>query len=535
MAPAHPILTVRAGGEVLLLPVGAGESVREVLDATHLRVRAACGGTGSCGACVVRVVSGQVTAPTVADNTKLTPSERADGRRLACQLRLKGDAEVHLEHVAPPSPWRSVAAADLSPLPPTSPGLEGPPLGVAVDLGTTHIRVSLVDRRSGRRIATRLGPNPQGAFGADVLNRLERARGLEAGRELARLARTAILEALGDMLARDLGAPSELQAVGRVLVVGNTAMLALLTGQGGEALLDPENWERSIDCQPKEPEGWLAEWRLPHAEVLLGPPVGGFIGSDLCADLLATRLAESPGAALLLDLGTNTEMALWDGERLRVTSVPGGPAFEGGVSRGMPAERGAIYRVTSLDSDAGRFTCEVLGGGAPRGICGSGLVDAIALLLRQGRLKPTGRFVVSPGAEGLQLCPPDAHTAIFGRDVDAMQRAKAATAAAAEVLLQHARLGWGDLSRVCVCGAFGRTLDLAHAMELGLLPSIAPARIELEGGAALAGCEQALLSSSPLGALSRAAPRPITVNMSLVEAYGDRFIDHLRLRPIPRG
>jgi len=515
------------------LPVGPGASVREVLDATHLRVRAACGGTGSCGACVVRVVSGRVSPPGVADATKLTPAERAEGLRLACQLRLEGDAEVQLERPAASSPWRSVAATELVRLEPARLELDGPPLGAAVDLGTTHIRVSLWDLRGPRRVASRQGPNPQGAFGADVLNRLEKARGHEGRRALAGLARAAVLEALRDMFARDLGAGSELEAIGRLLVVGNTAMLALLSGQGCAALLDPENWERPIDCRPSEPERWLAEWRLPHAEVFLAPPIGGFIGSDLAADLLATRLTDSPGAALLLDLGTNTEMALWDGHRLRVTSVPGGPAFEGGVSRGMPAERGAIFRVS--EPEAGHFACEVLGGGAPRGLCGSGLVDAIALLLGRGQLKPSGRFGTSPGDEGFQLCPPDAHTAIFARDVDAFQQAKAATAAAAEVLLEQAELGWGEVGRLCVCGAFGRTLDVGHAVALGLLPSISTERIELHGGAALAGCERALLCSNPLSALERAAPEPLTVNMSLVEAYGDRFIDHLRLRPVLPG
>lgn len=512
--------------------MGPAESVRQVLDTTQLRVRAACGGTGTCGACVVRVISGAVTPPTTADYTKLTPSERAEGLRLACQLHLTGDAEIRIDEPAPPSPWRSIAALDLARVARVArvvPDFRGPPLGVAVDLGTTHIRVSLWDRRAERRIATRQGQNPQMASGADVLNRLEKARGLEAGRELARLARAAILEALRDMLVRDLGAVSELEAVGRLLVVGNTAMLALLSGHGSEALLAPENWQRPVDCQPLEPEAWLADWRLPHAEVLLAPAIGGFIGSDLAADLLATRLIESPGRALLLDLGTNTEIALWDGRRLRVTSVPGGPAFEGGLSRGMPAENGAIFRVLH---QAGRIECQVLGGGPPRGLCGSGLVDAIALLLAQGLLKPSGRFVSPPGDEGFQLCPPDAHTAVFGRDVDGFQRAKAATAAATEVLLEQAELHWGDLDRLCVCGAFGRTLNVVHAQSLGLLPPLAPDRIDLDGGAALTGCEQALLAVDALGALQRAAPQPITVNMSLVEAYGDMFIDHLRLRPI---
>jgi uncharacterized 2Fe-2S/4Fe-4S cluster protein (DUF4445 family) len=545
------ILTVRTEGAVLRVAVAPGQSVRQALDASPLRVRAACGGTGSCGACAVRLVAGAVNPPTVADCARFSPGERASGQRLACQLKLMGDAEIWIEAPAPASPWQSIPAEDLS-------VVEGArrsqqhPLGVAVDLGTTRMRVALWDCRNGRRLAARHGANPQGAFGADVLNRLEAARSNpEQRRELARLARAAVLDAVRDMLARDLGeGASELSAIGPVLVVGNTAMLALLSGHGAAELLAPKNWQRRVDCRPENLSGWTAEWGLPGAELLLAPPLGGFIGSDLAADLLATQLVRTPGAALLLDFGTNTEIALWDGRALRVSSVPGGPAFEGGGRSGMPAEPGAVFRVVRAN---GGFDCRVIGGGEPRGICGSGLVDAIALFLDAGYLKPSGRFATSghgsvggrpvrgdssiesatSDSEGFQLRPPDPRTSISGSDVDAFQRAKAATAAGAEVLLAGAGLRWSDLVRLCVCGAFGRMLDVRHAQALGLLPPVPPHRIELHGGAALAGCERALLSADPLELLASAAPEPLAVNLALVEAYGDLFIRHLRLSPSP--
>lgn len=524
------ILTVRTEGAVLRVAVSPGQSVREALDASPLRVRAACGGTGSCGACVVRLVSGAVTPPTVADCVRFSPGERASGQRLACQMKLMGDAEIWIQAPAPPSPWQSIPAEDLSVVEGAQRTQEHP-LGIAIDLGTTRLRVALWDCRSGRRLAARHGANPQGAFGADVLNRLEAARSNpERRRELARLARAAVLEAVRDMLARDLGeGASGIQAIGPVLVVGNTAMLALLSGRGAVELLAPENWQRPVDCRPEDLSAWTAEWGLPGAELLLAPPLGGFVGSDLAADLLATRLVRTAGAALLLDLGTNTEIALWDGRALRVSSVPGGPAFEGGGRSGMPAEPGAVFRVVR---ESGGFSCRVIGGGEPRGICGSGLVDAIALLLDTGYLKPSGRFATS-GSEGFQLRPPDPRTSISRSDVDAFQRAKAATAAGAEVLLSGAGLRWSDLARLCVCGAFGRTLDIRHAQALGLLPPVPPDRVELHGGAALAGCESALLSADPLGLLADAAPEPLAVNLALVEAYGDLFIRHLRLGSSP--
>jgi ferredoxin len=210
----------------LHLTVPEGKSVRDVLDATELRVRAACGGTGACGACLVRLLKGDVNPPTLAEFQKLTEAERANGMRLACQLRLRGDAEVRLDDPAPPSPWKSIPPEDLWPAPAGQPDLARHIYGVAVDLGTTHVRVALWDRKHGQRLATRRGPNPQSGFGADVLNRLDAALASpDRARELAKLARGGIVQAVRDILKRDMGeVGSMLAEIGRVVIVGNTAM-----------------------------------------------------------------------------------------------------------------------------------------------------------------------------------------------------------------------------------------------------------------------------------------------------------------------
>lgn len=528
------VLRVHGEAGELRLEVAAGQSVRDALDTTAWRVRAACGGTGGCGACVVRLVGGEASPPTVAEYLKLTPEERAAGQRLACQLRLLGDAEVALEHPAPPSAWTSIPPENLAPPSGALPQLAEHGYGLAVDLGTTHIRVALWDRRAGKRIASRRGPNPQGGFGADVLNRLQAAGAHpEHAAELAAAGREAILHALRDMLARDVGEVTPMLAeIGRLLIVGNTAMLALLTGHGGPALLDPAGWQEKIDVQPVDRSAWAAAWQLPHARIDLPGPVAGFVGSDLLADLLATGLIDGPPGSLLLDIGTNTELALWDGACLHVTSVPGGPAFEGsGLAHGMPAEAGAIWRVTRAE---GGLHCATLGGGPARGFCGSGLTDAIAELLAGGQLKPSGRFAVSPGADGYRLVADNPATALSGSAVDAFQRAKAAIAAAMAQLLRLAGVDWGDLRRLCVCGAFGHRLDIANAQALGLLPALSGGRIELYADASLAGCERALLAADSgeecLGALTAKIK---AVNLSLQPDYDESYIDHLRLRPIP--
>lgn len=529
--PAGPfVLTVHGDAGDARVALADGQSVRDALDTTTLRVRAACGGTGSCGACVVRLLAGDVNPPTTAEYLKLPAEERQRGMRLACQLRPRGDAAIVLDDPAPPSPWHSIPAEDLAPPPGRRPELARHVYGLAVDLGTSHIRIALWDRRQGRRVATRRGPNPQGVHGADVLNRLA-AAGAGHAEELAGAAHQAIVQALRDILARDMGEVTPMLAeIGAVVVVGNTAMLALLTGQGGGALLDPDTWQRPIDVAPRDPAAWHAAWPLPHAGIIVVPPLAGFIGSDLTADLIATRLAEGPPGSLLLDIGTNTEIALWDGAALHITSVPGGPAFEAvGIRNGMAAETGAIHHVTG---DAAGLRCAIIGGGAPRGFCGSGLLDGIAALLRTGALKPSGRFTTSPGRDGLALVPGDPRTAITGQDIDAFQRAKAATAAGMAELLRRAGMAWQDVRRLCVCGAFGRHLDIGNAQALGLLPTMAADRIELSADAALAGCERMLLSQDPSSSFHRLAVMTAPVNLSIAEGYEECYIDHLRLRPI---
>ena len=535
-----PTLLIHAPDGDHRLNVPLGQSVRDALDSTELRVRAACGGTGSCGACLIRLIGGKVTPPTVADYMKLTADERASGQRLACQMRIQGDAEVRLEDPAPPSAWRSIPPEDLLSQNGECPELQDDIYGVAVDLGTTHIRVALWDRKHGRRIATRLGPNPQGVFGADVLNRMDAAqRNPERATELARLARNAIVHAVRDILARDVGEVSPMLAqIGQVVIAGNTAMLALLSGHGSEALLDPEHWQRAVDCQPRNPADWPAEWFMPHAEIRLLDPVAGFIGSDLIADLLATDITSGAPGSLLMDVGTNTEIALWDGATLHLTSVPGGPAFEGvGIRHGMAAEPGAICRVQAAAASEEGFTLDVIGGGLARGLCGSGLADAVAVLLARGVVRPSGRFDpqhVGPlSNEGYLLDPDNPRSAIAGGDIDAFQRAKASVAAGLEALLRIAGMNWPDIRRLCVCGAFGRQLDIANAMQVGLLPPIAPSRIELFADATLAGCERVLLEPAATVRFADLTAKAKTINLSQVTSYEESYINHLRLRPMP--
>ena len=201
------------------------------------------------------------------------------------------------------------------------------------------------------------------------------------------------------------------------------------------------------------------------------PPCAGFVGSDLLAGVLATRLTDQPGG-LLIDFGTNSEMALWDGDTLWVTSAAGGPAFESSqVQCGMPAEPGAIYRV-DRQPDSGELQFQVIGGGEAKGICGSGLVDLIACLRGSGDLTRTGRFAPQGLKDGFVVRQSSPTLRLSHVDVDMFQRAKAAIGVGIKTLLARARMDAAELSRVCVCGVFGQHMNAGNAQAIGLLPEV---------------------------------------------------------------
>jgi uncharacterized 2Fe-2S/4Fe-4S cluster protein (DUF4445 family) len=396
-----------------------------------------------------------------------------------------------------------------------------------VDLGTTHISLSLFDLTSAQWLAGRQGLNPQASFGADVMTRLMAAtESPDQIQSLRRHSIEAIGSALADIAQRD---GINLQQVVRLTLVGNTAMLALMSGRNSNLLLQPSQWLNSIDCLPFDTEEWVSEWGInPQATVRVLPPLAGFVGSDLLAGVVATSLTEQEAGCLLVDFGTNTEIALWDGKILWVTSAAGGPAFEGsGLRHGLPAEPGAIHRVKMQE---GVPECAVIAGGEPLGLCGTGLVDLMAELVRSGILTAKGKFVPTVPPEGFVLVRGNRDIVLSKEDVDLIQRAKAAIGVGIQVLLEQACMEYEDIRRICVSGAFGAALDVVNAQEIGLLPRIPHDRIELCGNTALAGCELALFSPEVVVQLEHLGDQARIVNLAHCPEFYSLFLEHLYLR-----
>ncbi len=455
-----------------LLPLGKvlrvkrGTPLQDVLFAHG--VEFPCGGRGRCKGCKIKVLAGAMPI-TEADTQRLTRAELAQGWRLACRGQIESDLKIELAQ------WEAAILTDESVFAFTP--RKG--LGIAIDLGTTTIVAQLLDLQTGHVAAVRAELNAQAKCGADIMSRVEAAVARGGQQTLQTLVRKQIGRLTKELLAAASSTACEVESV---VLVGNTVMHHLFCGISLEPL-------SHYPFEPVSPglqvfEAAQLGWKLPgNPKVRFLPCLGSFVGSDILAGLLATNLHQSERLAALIDLGTNGEIVVGNRERMLCASTAAGPAFEGArISMGMRAATGAISEVRLRD---GRLECHVLGNVAPRGICGSGLVDAIAAGLDLGWVSPKGRLA---NGESLSLAGP---VSLNQWDVRELQLAKGAIAAGLRILLEQWGAKQDDLDQVFLAGAFGNYINYASARRIGLLDFPAD-KVRPAGNTALLGAKLAL-------------------------------------------
>lgn len=414
-------------------------------------------------------------------------------------------------------------------------------LGLAFDLGTTGVAGYLVELATGRVLAARGAMNPQISFGEDIVSRIVHARTSAAAREDLRQAAVDGLNRLADELCTEAGTrPAD---VVEAVVVGNTAMHHLLLGLPTEQLaLAPFVPAVSEELNVKARDVGLA--LAPGAYVYLPPNVAAFVGADHVAMLLATADEWAGRAALALDIGTNTEISLITADgAMRSLSAPSGPAFEGyHIRDGMRATDGAIERI-EIDGDDVNW--QTIGGCAPAGICGSGIVDALGQLHRAGVVSSNGRIrldshprVREAGAlREFVLVEEDATAgrdaiAVTQGDVREILLAKAAIQTGIGVLLAESGLSEPDLDAVVIAGAFGSYLDVENAVAIGMLPRLPLARFKQVGNAAGMGAKLALVSSAARARASELRRRIDYLELASYPRFAHRYADSCRLPPV---
>jgi uncharacterized 2Fe-2S/4Fe-4S cluster protein (DUF4445 family) len=589
---------VPAGKEVRVPP---GVTVFDAASWNGIAIDSTCGGHGTCRKCLVRIVDGAMPVSSL-DIRAFTADQLKEGWRLACRAHVTADLRVevpplvtrpkaatvgvgrqvilrpaiqkrYLELTEPTladqtTDLERVLAAvdDLEPrvdlavlrelgrtlrasdyrvtavivddvlIDVEAGDTTGRCFGVAFDLGTTTVVANLLDITTGTPVAVRSSLNRQQPYGGDVITRISATmmdpRALD---QLRALAHETLDELTREVCAAGGVAPDE---VYEVALAGNATMVHIALG------IDPEPLGVApfIMSTRAFPEVFAADLGVPvhpRARAVVFPSLGAYVGGDILAGLLASGMDRDRRIRLFIDVGTNCEIVLGNADRLVATAAPAGPAFEGASIRcGMRAADGAIEVVRIRD---GELELGVIGGVEPAGLCGSGLVDAVAALVGAGLIDPTGRFV--PEEDATRIAPALAarlttsngervfvlheDVVLSQRDVRALQFAKAAIATGWQLLLAELGIDLSEVQQVLLAGSFGSYLSPASAIRIGLVPKVPVLRVVSAGNVAGEGAKMALLSLRERAGAATLLEEVEYVELSDRSDFNDRFVDLL--------
>ncbi|MDR1278542.1 MAG: ASKHA domain-containing protein [Treponema sp.] len=551
------------------IEVTAGVSILEAARSAGLVLETPCGGRGTCGKCGVKIARPEQLAHISSGGHAVSGTGANRDFVPACQSCIHGDIEVQIQDYAeanrslriltagedfscPNSPYITKRPAGaytevygggrfLGKEPGNTPGLI---YGAAIDIGTTTIVSSLVDLATGEKIAAASRLNPQAAYAQDVLSRILFCRtdkGLETLHGIFIEALTAMISAM----AAEAGVRTE--HIYELVYSGNTAMLHLACG------IDP----LSLGQYPFTPRLWGGN-QIPAGGlgisgfgcVYIPPIISAYVGADITAGILVSRLDEVPGTTVFIDVGTNGELVLARNGRLAAASTAAGPAFEGmNISCGMRASRGALESFR-INAD-GECSYQVIGGGETGeqgeagevlGICGSGLLDITGELVRTGVIGASGRFSgreQEGGALHKRLGTKDGKNAFFitpkvcltQQDVRQLQLAKGAIRAGIETLLAHFHISAADVDTVRIAGAFGYHLNEESLINTGLLPPAFRGKVEFAGNTSLSGAAAFLLNTGLREKMERLVKNVDTVDLAKDPRFETFFIRYLDFDP----
>jgi uncharacterized 2Fe-2S/4Fe-4S cluster protein (DUF4445 family) len=601
-------VTIIQRNKKLVFKAGEG-SVLAVAASAGILLNAECNGSSKCGKCKVRLLGGAGSAPNAVEKQFLSQQELDNGWRLACQLAVRNSMVLEIpdqSHQA--NPWKP-AAAFLPSYPPdpavrkefvklSPPGLvdqradyerlrdslmipgrgidrellvtlptklreagysvtvaltqdriiavepgntTAQSYGLAFDIGTTTVAGWLIDLNSGKIIAGQAKTNLQNLYGPDVIARINHAATVEGLDNLHGRILDTLNPLIGELLKEGTVA---YQHIYEAVIVGNTAMAHLFLGVPpvflGRAPYVPA-FSREQVITAKEARLRL----LPTCQVTILPNIAGFVGSDTVGVMLATDIEQRPGICLAVDIGTNGEIVLAGRGRLLVCSTAAGPAFEGArIKYGMRAASGAIRNV-SINTDG--VCVSVIDDINPVGICGSGIVDAVAELLKVGVIEPSGRFVstevaqtmpktlrerVRRGSDGMEFILVKASSGIEDivltqQDIRELQLAKGAIFAGIQILLKELGASEEEIAEVLLAGAFGNFMKLESALTIGLIPRVDPTRIKGIGNAAGTGACMALCYQGMFRKAVGLAGRAEHIELSDHPDFQDKFVEAL--------
>ncbi|MBN1455059.1 MAG: DUF4445 domain-containing protein, partial [Methanomicrobia archaeon] len=500
----------------------AGKTILSYAQELGIEINAPCGGEGTCGQCLVEVESapGAVSRRTKVERQLI----RNDGHRLACQTRIQR-TEVPIYVRIPRMAYCILETSEFWPIP-VEPfvyregdrvyyestdvdSYTGELHGIALDIGTTTLVMYLVDLETGSVLSVISRENPQKKYGNNVISRINFAR--RGQRYLEREIRIAVNEMIAQLTER--------RNVYELVVVGNPVMRDLFFGSSVQ----------SLGISPYEPLSTKPVHKMasqlglvtnPNAQVYGLPLVGSFVGADALAVVLSTEMYKHKRISMAIDIGTNTEIVLGNRDRLIATSCAAGPAFEGcSVQFGLGGVSGAINEVRLVN---GKVAYRTIHHAKPIGICGSGLIDALAVLLENGMINGRGKF--RNDTRAFQITD---SIRLFEADIDKLNLAKSAVSVGIKVLLERYGIELRDINRIYLAGAFGYYINLENAMRIGLLPPIELEKVERVGDAAIEGARHVLISRTKREEAEALAERIEHIKLEEVQNFHEMFIGEL--------
>lgn len=507
-------VVVHRGAETKRILVKEGESLLDAFIRQEIYISAPCGGKGRCGKCGVQILNGNTWISD--EDKKIYSEEELDaGWRLSCCLYPTEELEVSVSQ-SDESLFEAVGETENT----EESGTEESFYHVAVDIGTTTIAMSLIGGESGKVFRTVTSVNSQRAYGADVISRIQAS--VDGKKEELKKSIQKDLQDSMEKLLKETGVSGE--DVGKIVIGGNTTMGHLLMGYDCDTLgvfpFTPVN----IDFI-KGTEEILGTDRFGKKEVILLPGISTYVGGDIVSGMYAYDFTEKEEVCMFIDLGTNGEMGIGNKEKILVTSTAAGPAFEGGnITWGMGSVPGAICSVKLEDTEA---EVKTIRDEAPQGICGTGVVETVAELVREEIVDETGALDEAYFDDGFPLAKtPDGKEIVFTqKDVREIQLAKAAVRAGVETLLLRYGIKKEEVSKVYLAGGFGYKLDTEKAIAIGMLPEEWQERIVAVGNSSLSGASKYVKDENRDKKIEKLVSISEEINLSADKEFNEFYMD----------
>lgn len=502
-------LTILDGINKICVNFGGTPTVQQVLEENGITMPHPCGGAGRCGKCAI-TIWGDISQP--------DERERENDCRLSCRTRLLGDAKLlwksdvdiyaegietsaRIEEAEEPEGVENNAGGEKKGAGrPAEKKDESADLAAAVDIGTTTVALAVYELATGKCLNSQTMLNPQSVVAADVIGRIEAA----GNGKLAELQQ--MMVSCIQTLARRSGYEKQIQ---KWVITGNTTMLYLLQGENPQ----------SLAVAP-----YVAEHLYGETVLFLDKPaflphcMHAFVGADITCAVLESGMCDWEETALLCDIGTNGEIALWKAGKLYVTSTAAGPVFEGaGISCGCQSVAGAIEAVSL---QGGKLSVQTIKNVKPVGLCGSGVIDAVACLLCNSTVDETGAME----EEAAEICE---GIALTREDIRTVQLAKAAIAAGIKTLLEVTNTGENEIQSFFIAGGFGSHLNLESAVRIGLFPASLKEKVMVLGNAALKGAAIMLLDENTREKAGKLAKNAECINLGGNPQFNENYIDEM--------